>query len=149
MTTEKNLETPATFAITPTIEKGKNTINTAQVVAEQLNKCVVKFSQSKTNVPAIYIKMEGEKDFKWLANFRNDWDDCVREYTSVGGRVWHHLYPRNPFGHGYEKYLFEHLTDAAYDLVMQFIIACIEKYDAEFEADKQELQVSVSFSPIS
>lgn len=141
------IQKPTTFTITPTFEKGNKTINTAEAVAKQLNKCVVKFSQTD-GVPAIYIKMEGEDKFKWLANYKNDWNGCVREYETVGGRAWHHLFPRNPFGHGHEKFLFQHLTDSAYELVMQFIVACIERYDVEFDADKQELQVSVSFSPI-
>lgn len=148
-----NVETqsPITFTITPDFEKGKKRLNTAEVIAEKLNKCTVSLGKTKQGTPSIFVKFENAKEAVWIASLEamQDWDSSqYREYTADSGREWRRCFAKNPFRNGYEFYLFDHLTDSAEELVIAFMEACIEEFDKEIGADSQKLNVSVKFSPI-
>lgn len=147
-------KTPESFTITPAFEKGKKTVNTAKVIAEQLNKCVVRFATDKKGIPTIWIKLNPEnpenKEFSYLAQLAVIDDDYMvtKEYEAKSGRTWRKVFAKNPFRSGAEWYLFEHLTDSAEELVYGFIKHCIEEYEKEIENDSYSINVSVSFSKI-
>jgi len=124
------------FTFQTKITESKGAINTAAKIADILAKSEVSFSTLKDSegVPGIWVKFPDQEKPKLVAHT----EDGIREnelFFRVKKAGWWVVYAANPFRHGEELYLFNHLTDAAEELVTEWIDNLCEEYQRRLDAD--------------
>ena len=121
-----------------TIKETKGAVNTAAKIADILKNTEVSFTTclvgEAKGIPAIHAKLPGWEKPKFIAVRKTgktqDFWETRREYGN-----WWINYVRNANGHGYEEWMFEHTTDAAKELVKEWIEALCDEYDRRLDAD--------------
>lgn len=123
------------FEFETEIIESKGAVNTAAKIAQILKDAKVFFGVTKTGIPGIWVKF-GEKEKENVALLRHNKTYNISNLYNVGEK-WLTAYPQR----GHEEYeyqcLFEHLTNAAEQLVSTWIIALCDEYDRRLEADEK------------
>jgi len=127
------------FSFQTRIKESVGAVNTCARISKILAESEVVFSTlaSKKGVPGIWVKLPGEDKPKLLAHMEDGCPDNNFFFRHKDGDWWV-PYPANPFtGHDHECYVFEHLTDAAYEMVGNWITELCTEYSARLERDLQ------------
>lgn len=127
-----------TFTFETTIKETKGALNTAAKIVEILKTAEVTFSTLKDNdVPCIFVKFQGDEKKRFVANLDGDSPDDEQVCEKYEGtNVWWTAYAKRPHGrYGQESFLFNHLTDAAEELVNTWIVSLCDEYDRRITAD--------------
>lgn len=133
------------FNFETNIIETKGAVNTAAKIAEILKGAEVKFSTVKgTSTPGIWVKFPDSDKSIWVASRQTSRNADRFEVAQVYGDWWT-VYPRDPRGNGQKEYLFDHTTDAAKELVKEWIMALCDEYDRRLDADTAEPELPENF----
>ena len=128
------------FNFQTTIKETKGALNTAAKIAAVLEKSEVIFSTlSRNGVPGIWVKFPDAEKPTFVAKLDDNADENSMYYEEYSNDLkWWTSYAKNPFKTWrYESYLFEHLTDAAEEMVNEWIQALCDEYERRLSADKR------------
>lgn len=127
------------FTFSTEIIETANAVNKAAVVVEKIKNAKVTFSSLKnTTIPGIWATFEeGGKSIFLAALKHADIHEFSSECLTVGN--WYIAYPCRPKkSNGHESVVFDYCTNAAYELVQEWITGLTEEYENRLESDSLE-----------
>lgn len=124
------------FEFETKIKESKKALNTAANVAEILKKSEVYFTTTIIDgVPAIFVKKPGAKNLCWVASLQTGGNGRENHYTSREYGNWWVTYARQHYRDDETEFLFPYLTDAATEMVKEWIEKLCDEYEAKLNAD--------------